>query len=72
MDVLGGQEKSSDNNKGSDSTGDQQGYYPCMNNNNNWDVMLNSLQGGGLLPFHRPYRGLSLGLSHRYTTTNSI
>lgn len=43
LDTPEGQESSSNSGKGSSSTGNQQGHYPCTNN---WDAMLNSLWGG--------------------------
>lgn len=58
LDALGGQKKTNDSSKGSDSPEAQQGHYPCMNDTRN--AMLNSLQDGGLLPFHRPYQGCPL------------
>lgn len=70
LDDLGGQKETSDSSKGSDSPGSQQGHYPCMNNN--CKAMLNSLQDGGLLPFHGPYKGLSFDLSLVSTTTKNI
>lgn len=36
---LGGQESASKSSKGSSSTGDQQGHYPCVKSSN-WDVCL--------------------------------
>ncbi|XP_038382614.1 cAMP-dependent protein kinase inhibitor beta isoform X1 [Canis lupus familiaris] len=42
LDTPEGQESASNSGKGSSGTGNQQGHYPCMNNNN-WDAMLNSL-----------------------------
>lgn len=50
LDTPEGQESASNSGKGSSSTGNQQGHYPCMNN---WDTMLNSLWGGDLLSFHK-------------------
>lgn len=47
------QESASKSGKGSSSTGNQQGHYPCMNN---WDTMLNSLWGGDLLSFHKYHK----------------
>lgn len=58
LDALGGQKKTSDSSKGSDSPGVQQGHYPCMNNN--WNAMLDSLQDSGLLPFHNLTKGCPL------------
>ena len=59
LDTPEGQESASNSGKGSSGTGNQQGHYPCMNNNN-WDAMLNSLLGGDLLSFHNPHKRLSI------------
>lgn len=34
LDTLGGQESTSNSSRGSSSTGDKQGHYPCFKNNN--------------------------------------
>lgn len=70
LDTPEGQESASNSGKGSSGTGNQQGHYPYMNNN--WDAMLNSLQGGDLLSFHKPHKRLSVGLSQRCTITNNV
>lgn len=76
---LGGQESASKSSKGSSSTGDQQGHYPCVKSSN-WDVCL-ILDGMAVsppsppqppTPRHLPHKELSLGLFQKGTVTNNL